>query len=128
MSDDRKLYPVTEDFLDEDNGAFELCDAIENKIAFTYLIEAGSWEGDPRLGHGFAELARAKNTPESRNRLRDLAEQAIQWLIDLGEVESVTVTVEEFKADAAAFQVDYYTPGNTRPRRVGPFLIPVGAG
>jgi phage gp46-like protein len=128
MSDDRQLDPVTGDFVDAPGGAFAQCDVIDNQIAFSYLLPVGSWEGDPTLGHGFNDLARAQNTQENRNRLGDLARLAVQWLIDLGAVESVDVTVEAIGADGVAFEVDYYTPGSTTPRSAGKFLVPVGAG
>lgn len=128
MSDDRKLDPVTEDFIAASAGGFEQCDVIENQIAFSYLIEYGSWEGDPLLGHRFKELARATNTVENRNRLRDLAKQAVQWLIDLGALASVEITDEVIDKDGVAFEVDYYVPNSKTARKAGPFLIPVGGG
>lgn len=125
---DRKLDEVTGDFRDAAKGAFESCDDIENQIAFSYMIEVGSWEGDPLLGHRFKELARATNTQENRNRLRDLAKQAVQWLIDLGALTSVEVTCEVLQADGVAFEVDYTVAGDKTARRAGPFFVPVGAG
>jgi phage gp46-like protein len=124
---DRKLDPVTADFVDESRGAFEQCDSVENKVAFSYLIPVGSWEGDPALGHRFDELANATDTQANRNLLRDFARQAVQWLIDGGELDRVEVIVERLKPSAVAFQVDYYLPGKAQPRRVS-LLVPVGAG
>lgn len=125
---DRRLDPATGDFVAASRGAFESCDDIENQIAFSYCIEVGSWEGDPELGHRFAELDGATNTTQNQNRLRDLAAAAVQWLIDLGRLTKVEVRVESYKPDAAAFQVDYYTPGSNSPRKAGPFLVALGAG
>ncbi len=124
---DRRLDPVTADFVDGTAGGFESSEDIENQIAFCYSIAVGSWEGDPELGHRFDELARATDTSENRARLRDLAEQAAQWLVDAGSLERVTVYAESLRAGSVAFQVDYYTPGNKKPRPAGPFLVPVGA-
>jgi phage gp46-like protein len=125
---DRRLDPVSGDFVDGAAGGFESCDDIENQIAASYCIAAGSWEGDPTLGHRFDELARATNTVENRSRLRDLARAAVQWLFDLGLLERVEISSEEIKPDAVAFQVDYYVPGSEKPRPAGPFLVAVGAG
>lgn len=125
---DRRLDPVTGDFVSAPAGAFESCLDIENQIAFSYCIPVGSWEGDPELGHRFDELARTTDTSENRNRLRDLALRAVDWLVDLGLLERVEVDVDSYKAGAAAFQVDYYTPGSTRARKAGPFLVSLGAG
>ncbi len=124
---DRRLDPVSGDFVSAPGGGFEACDDIENQVAFSYLVPVGSWEGDSTLGHRFDELANATNTTENRNRLRDLARAAVQWLFDLGRLESVDIIVEEFGPDSVAFQVDYRTPGATTSRRTGPFLVPVGA-
>lgn len=128
MSDDRKLDPVTGDFVDGPAGSFMGCDVIENQIAFSYSNPLGSWEGDPTLGHGFNELARATNTVENQNRLKDLAKQAIQWLLDLGVVDSVDVSEEQIGTDGVSFEVDYTQPGVITPKKAGPFLIPVGGG
>lgn len=128
MSDDRKLDPTTADFIAAPGGSFMQANVIENQIAFSYMIPAGSWEGDPTLGHRFNELARAVNTVENRNLLRELARLAVQWLIDLGAIDSVEITDEVIGADGVAFEVDYYVPGSSTPKKAGPFLIPVGAG
>lgn len=125
---DRRIDPVNEDFVSAAGGAFESSDNIENQIAFSYSIPVGSWEGDPTLGHRFDELARATNTQENRNRLNDLAGQAVQWLLDLGSLASIEVFNEVISPDGVAFEVDYYLPGDNKPRRAGPFLVPVGAG
>jgi phage gp46-like protein len=129
---DRRIDPVTGTFVSDGRGGFERCEVIENQIAFSYMIEEGSWEGDAELGHRFRELARAENTATNRLRLADLARQAIQWLIDDGSVESVEVTVDDTAAsrpiDQVPFEVDYYLPGAQQPRKAGPFLLPVGAG
>lgn len=128
MSDDRKLDEVTGDFRDAAGGAFEGCDVIENQIAFSFLIPLGSWEGDPGLGHRFAELDQAVNSIENRNRARDLGKLAVQWLLDLGALDSVDVTVESIGTEGVAFEVDYYLPDAQKPRKAGPFLVPVGGG
>jgi phage gp46-like protein len=125
---DRRLDPVTGDLVDGSAGGFELCEDIENQIAFSYLIARGSWEGDPELGHRFDELAQGRDIPEDRARLKDLARDAVQWLIDLGKLTRVDVDVESIKPGAVAFQVDYYVPGSDKPRPAGPYLIALGAG
>jgi phage gp46-like protein len=129
---DRKLDEVTGDFRTTAAGGFESCDVVENQIAFSYKIAVGSWEGDPELGHRFNELDRAENSQANRNRLAELARLAVQWLIDLGSIESVEVTVDDSATvtslDHVPFEVDYYLPGAQQPRRAGPFLISVGGG
>lgn len=124
---DRYLDPATEDFESNSTGGFVSSENIENMIAFSYLIPVGSWEGDPELGHRFAELDRVTDTVENRNRLRDLARDAVKWLVVLGLLERVDVTVESYGPSRVAFQVDYYTPASKSVRRAGPFLVGVGA-
>lgn len=124
---DRYLDPVTGDFVAAAKGAFESSEDIANMIAFSYLVPRGSWEGDPELGHRFDELAQATDTVENRNRLRDLAEDAVRWLLDLGKLSRVVVEVESYGPMRAAFQVDYYTPASKLPKKAGPFLVAVGA-
>lgn len=125
---DRALDVITGDFRAAPKGGFESSDNIENMVAFSFMIAAGSWEGDPTLGHRFAELARAIDTVANRNRLGDLARDAVAWIVTLGLIVDVTVVVESWGDGVVAFEVDFYTPGATTPRRAGPFLIPVGAG
>jgi phage gp46-like protein len=129
---DRKLDEVTGDFRSAAGGGFESCDVIENQIAFSYKIAAGSWEGDPELGHRFSELDNAENSQANRNRLAELARLAVQWLIDLGALDRVEVTVDDSAAfqsiDQVPFEIDYYLPEAQQPRRAGPFLISVGGG
>jgi len=127
MSLDRFLDPVTEDFVDDEGGAFFTDDVVLNKLAMSYKIPRGSWEGDPDLGHGFDELSRATDTAQNRLRLKNLAEAAAQWLIDSGELAKVVVTVEQFQPGAVAFEVDAYKPGQKNPITAGPFAVPVGA-
>lgn len=125
---DRRLDPVTGDFVDAPKGGFESCDDIENMIAFSYSIAVGSWEGDPALGHRFDELARAVDNASNRSRLAELARDAVIWLLTLGLLTRVDVFVESWGDGVVAFEVDYYTPGQDKARRAGPFLVTVGAG
>lgn len=129
---DRKLDEVTGDFRAAPGGGFEQCDVLENQIAFSFKIPLGSWEGDPDLGHRFAELDRAENSAANRNRLADLARLAVQWLIDDGSLESIEVTVDDSEdvqsMGRVPFEVDYKPAGAQRARRAGPFLISVGGG
>jgi phage gp46-like protein len=123
----RKIDPVTRDFVLASGGKFDRSDVIENKIALSFLEEFGAWEGDAELGHRFAELARATDTAENRLRMKDLGRQALKWLLDSGELERVEVTVETYGGGRVAFQVDAYQAGG-RLVRVGPLLVSVGAG
>lgn len=96
-------------------------------VAFSYSIAVGSWEGDPTLGHRFDELADATDTQENRNRLRDLAKIAVDWIVKLGLLVRVEAFAESLGGGAVAFEVDLYKPNVKLPTKAGPFLIAVGA-
>lgn len=125
---DRRLDPVTGDFVSASGGRFESCPDLDNQVAFSYSIAVGSWEGDPTLGHRFDELANATDTQENRNLLRDLAELAVDWLVTLGKLVKAVATVESWGGGVVAFQVDLYKPGQKFPTKAGPFFVSVGAG
>lgn len=125
---DRRIDPTTGDFVSAAKGGFATSDDIENQVAFSFLVERGSWEGDPELGHRFAELAREVDTQANRRRFADLAVDAVRWLIDAGKLDHVDVTVESWGAGIVVFQIDYFTPGTPAPRKAGPFLVATGAG
>lgn len=124
---DRRIDTITEDYVAAAKGGFEQCEDIETQVAYSYKIALGEWEGDPTFGHRLNELAKATDTSENRNRLRDLARAALDWLVDLGKISQVDALVESWGAGKVVFQVEYYVPGSKRPKKAGPFLVPVGA-
>ena len=127
VQNDREISPITGDFLPGPRGSFALGDVLKNKLALTYLVPLGTWEGDPGIGHRFGELARAGDTADTRLRLADLARQAAQWLIDAGDLLSVDVNVESgTQRGQVLFEVDAYPPGGAAPISVGPFFVAVG--
>ncbi len=126
MNDDRFLNPITGDFDDDDNGTFLSDDVIMNKLAFSFMIAKGSWEGDPELGHEFDKLARATDTAQNRRLLEMYARSAVKWLVDDGYLDSVEAVVESFQPGLIAFLVIATKAG--RQIKAGPFLVPYGAG
>lgn len=123
---DRRLDPVSGDFVSAPGGAFESCADVDNMVAFSFSIAVGSWEGDPELGHRFDELANAIDTQEDRNRLRDLAALAVAWIVKLGLLAKVETFAESLGGGAVAFEVDLYKPNVKLPTKAGPFLVPIG--
>lgn len=53
----------------------------------------GWWAGQ-NVGARSWTLARSKNTPEVRTKLKRFTEQALQWLIDEGYAKSVKVEID----------------------------------
>lgn len=123
---DRLMDPVTGDLQDAPRGAFVTGDPLANMIIFSYTIARGTWEGDPSMGNRFGELARVQNTVATQNRLHDLVVDAVQWLLDGGQLDSVDVEVEEHAADALAFYAKHYPAGGGAAIEVGPFFVSVG--
>lgn len=124
---DRKIDPVTGDFVSAPGGRFAECDPLENILALVFLLDRGAWEGDIELGNRFAELRRATVADGAERRLEDLVRDAVQWLVDEGEIEEIKVTVERYARGMFAFEVDV-TPVGRRKFAVGPFYVPFGVG
>ncbi len=123
---DRYINPVTEDFGDIAEGGYIEDDPVLNKLAFSFKVAKGSWEGDPEIGHRFDELARATDTIDNRRLLRIFAIEAAQWIVDDGDLDTIDVTVESHGAGLIAFQVVGMKAG--RQVKAGPFIRPFGAG
>lgn len=58
-----------------------------------------------RIGSRLWLLARAKVTPETLERAREYAEEALQWMVDDGVATGVSVLVERMGIEASAMQV-----------------------
>lgn len=129
MSVDRLIDPETGDVQDAAGGGYVEDDELANMVIFSYSIDLGSWEGDRTMGHRFAELARAIDTVETRARLKDLAAEPVQWLLDLGLLSRIEVDVMTFGPGIVAFQPRCYAPGARKPvAGVGLFKVSVGGG
>lgn len=124
---DRRIDPVTRDFVTAAGGAFEECDVIENQIAAAFSIAKGSWEGDPEFGHRFDELDGEKNTVENRRKAEQFAVEAVEFLLRDGSLERAVATVEEYNRTGIAFQLDAYLPGSTQRLPLERFFVPLGA-
>jgi phage gp46-like protein len=127
MSLDRRLDPSTDDYVRAAKGKWELCGSLENKIALSYKIARGSWEGDPELGHRFAEVERALDTDETLRRIEDIARDAVRWLLDSGELERVEAIAERYDRTKAAFEVACYDAAGGLVK-FGPQYVAIGGG
>lgn len=52
------------------------------------------WWGDPDLGSRLWLLERAKQTEDTRQRAQDYAQEALEWLVEDGVADEVTVVAE----------------------------------
>jgi phage gp46-like protein len=123
---DRIMDANTGDLQPATRGGFRVDDVLLNKIIFSYTVDRGTFEGDPKLGNLFAELRRTTNTPDKADRLADLVRDASQWLIDSGELERVDVTVSRYSREALAFKAEHFPVGGGKSITVGPFFVKVG--
>jgi len=119
----RRINPTSADFGVTTSRRFEPGDPLRNKLFLAYSLPLGTWEGDPLIGHRFGELARAKDDPGARQRLRDLAVEAAGWLVAAGDLDRVEVAVEYFAPGKLALEVDAYPAGGGAAIPVGPFFI-----
>lgn len=119
----RRIDPTLADFGVTLSRRFELGDPLLNKLFVAYTVPLGAWEGDPLIGHRFGELARVKDDPGARQRLRDLAVAAADWLVAAGDLDRVEVAVEYFAPGKLALEVDAYPAGGGAAIPVGPFFI-----
>lgn len=121
---DRKIDPITLDYVSDGRGGFVEVDVIENQIAISFVAAFSEWEGDSGLGHRFPK--RETDTPATRLRLRDLAIDALRWLVEDGSLETVDVTVEHYDLGKVAFAVEAYRPGQSTAVELPTFLVSVG--
>ena len=75
-------------------------------------------EGD-RIGSRLWLLRRSKTTQSTLNLARAYIEEALQWLVDDGIAESVTVAVERHDAGMLAFKVELLKPTEPASRWAG---------
>lgn len=126
MALDRKIDPVTLDYVDGVNGKFEEVDVLENQIVVSVMVAIKDWEGDPAIGSRLREMERTTDTDVNRRRMRDLLLEALQWLVEDGSLASVDAEVEQYANGRVAFQVSAYRPGERQPVPLPTFLISVG--
>lgn len=126
MTLDRKIDPVTLDYVSDGRGGFVEVDVVENQIVVSFSVAFGEFEGDATLGHRLGELARATDSDLNRRRMADLAREALAWLVEDGSLESVAVVVESYDRGKVAFQVSAYRPGQSAAIPLPAFLVSVG--
>jgi phage gp46-like protein len=71
----------------------ERCTDLHNAVWLRLRIRKGMYWADPQMGSRLHELARAKDTPQTRTLARQYAEQALQPLLDDGRATALAVTV-----------------------------------
>lgn len=82
-------------YIDHTTGDYtgQRCTSLHNAVWLRLRIRRGSYWASPQMGSRLHELARAKDTPQTRTLARQYAEQALQPLIDDKRATAVSVTV-----------------------------------
>jgi phage gp46-like protein len=126
MSLDRIIDPIGGDLISAPKGKFYEDDVILNKLTFSVSIPLDSWEGDETFGHRLNEMDGAVDNADNRLLFAQLAELAFQWMVDEGDLVSVTVEVDEFEPGGVAWQATCLQPGQTKGQTYN-FFTPWGA-
>lgn len=63
-----------------------------NNIFLSLAILRGSWWFNPAFG--MRDVRRLKNTARTAKRVKDYAEEALQWLLDIGRCTRISVAVD----------------------------------
>ncbi|TNL09030.1 hypothetical protein CYD30_14565 [Kosakonia cowanii] len=82
-------------YIDHTTGDYtgERCTDLHNAVWLRLRIRKGTYWADSQMGSRLHELARAKDTPQTRTLARQYAEQALQPLIDDKRATAVDVVV-----------------------------------
>jgi len=65
---------------------------ITNNVYLSIMVRKGSWFFNPDFGSRLHELTRSKNTDRTARLAEKYAEEALQWLLDLGRATDVSAT------------------------------------
>lgn len=82
-------------YIDHTTGDYtgKRCTDLHNAVWLRLRIRKGTYWADPQTGSRLHELARTKDTPQTRTLARQYAEQALQALLDDGRATRLSVDV-----------------------------------
>ncbi|MCX8957232.1 hypothetical protein EHW65_08090 [Erwinia psidii] len=82
-------------YIDHTTGDYtgERCTNLHNAVWLRLRIRKGTYWAEPQMGSRLHELARAKDTPQTRTLARQYGEQALQPLLDDDRATSLDVDV-----------------------------------
>ena len=89
------ILPAMDAWIDHTTGDYtgQRCTGLHNAVWLRLRIRKGTYWADPQMGSRLHELARAKDTPQTRTLARQYAGQALQPLIDDKRATAVDVDV-----------------------------------
>lgn len=91
---DRRIDPITRDYVDDGAGTFETTRTAETAIYHQVRTPLGSWWGDPEAGSRLHELEQAKNPVTSPIVIDDMLSGALARLVDEGRISEPEILVE----------------------------------
>lgn len=112
---DRRIDPVTRDYVDDDAGGFETASAAESACYHQILGELNAWAGDPEAGSLLHTVERKQNE-RTALAAKDAVESCLRPLIDGGLISDVVVrldydqrgqrVIRSYALDAEGAQID----------------------
>lgn len=91
---DRRIDPVTRDYIADDAGGWEYTRTAATAIYHQVQGELDRWAGDPERGSRFYTLARAKSSLRTPQVVVDIARQALEPLVAEGRITEPEVEIE----------------------------------
>lgn len=91
---DRKLDPVTGDYIDDGAGGWEYVDTIETEVIHAVKDRRNQWDGDPSAGSDIHTLETANLGERDRLLAKRIMEVALQPFVDDGRARNLRVSVE----------------------------------
>ncbi len=89
---DRKLDPITHDYIPDGAGGFETTETIETEMQHQILDRFAMWWGDPSAGSMLYMLAQANLGERDRLLAKRYSEVALQSIVDGGRATNLRVT------------------------------------
>ena len=90
--------PLNNDFVLFDQGDVKTGGSLRNAVMLSLFTESGYWQDEysqQPLGSKFLVISRRKNTVENREDLLQEARNSLQWMIDDGICEDVSVGLDD---------------------------------
>lgn len=91
---DRKIDPVTKDYIDDGAGSWEQTTTIATSVYHQLQGELNGWWGDPDAGCQLFTLDGGRNGVINETRARDMVRVALKPFIKAGLAEDLSVETE----------------------------------
>lgn len=109
MAKDRKLDPVTRDYVPDGRGGFEYVETVETQMLHQILDQRGKWWGGPG-GSDVGKLQQAHLNERGRLLGKRSVEVALQEIVDTGRARELRVSssldLEHQRIEVEASMVD----------------------